>query len=58
MVVKAAPSLHKIADTGEAPERDHTAWKRAKIERGLAQAGDRASLIPAEKVWRDLGLER
>ena len=58
MATKAAPSLHKIADTGETPERGHAAWKRTRIERGLAQAKDRASLIPAEKVWRDLGLER
>ena len=58
MATEAAPPTHKIADTGETPEHGHAAWKRAKIERGLAQAGDRASLIPAEKVWRDLGLER
>lgn len=43
----------------EAPaERGHAAWKRAKIERGLQQAEDRSAMIPAEQVWRDLGLER
>ena len=57
MATKVVPPTHKIAGTGETPERGHAAWKRAKIERGLAQAEDRASLIPADKVWRDLGLE-
>jgi hypothetical protein len=33
-------------------------WKDAKIERALKQAEDREALIPAETVWRDLGLER
>lgn len=43
----------------EAPaERGHAAWMRAKIERGLKQAEDRAAMIPLEQVWRDLGLER
>ena len=58
MATKASPPAHKIADTGETPEAGHAAWKRSKIELGLKQAEDRASLIPAEKVWRDLGLER
>ena len=58
MAIKVAPPVHKIADTGETLERGHAAWKHAKIERGLAQAEDRASLIPAGSVWRDLGLER
>ena len=54
MATKASPPAHKVADTGETPEHDHAAWKQAKVERGLTQAEDRASLIPAEKVWRDL----
>ena len=58
MAIKASPPAHKIADTGETPERGHAVWKRSKIELGLKQAEDRASLIPADKVWRDLGLER
>ena len=42
----------------EAPtERGYAAWKQAKIELGKAQARDRATMIPAEQVWRDLGLE-
>ena len=58
MATKASPPAHKIADTGESPESGHAVWKRSKIELGLKQAEDRASLIPADKVWRDLGLER
>jgi hypothetical protein len=57
MATKAPTATHKIADTDEAAERGHAAWARMKIEKGLAQAKDRTSLIPAEKVWRDLGLE-
>ena len=58
MATKASPPAHKIADTGETSEHGHAVWKLAKVERGLAQTEDRASLIPAEKVWHDLGLER
>jgi hypothetical protein len=57
MATKASPPAHKIADTDEPAERGHAAWARMKIERGLEQSKDRTSLIPAEKVWRDLGLE-
>lgn len=48
----------KLAEHGGATERGHEAWKRAKIERGLAQAQDRATLIPMNKILRDFGLER
>jgi hypothetical protein len=58
MATKAAPSDYKIADTGEPIESGHSKWKREKVERGLAQAKDRDSMIPAERVWRNLGLER
>lgn len=34
----------------------YAAWKRAKIERGLAQSRDRATMIAAEQVLRDLKL--
>jgi hypothetical protein len=44
-------------DDGKA-ERGYEAWKREKIERGIAQSRDRASMIPVEQVWRDLKLER
>lgn len=39
-------------------ERGYDAWKRAKVERGLAQARDRSVMIPVEQVLRDLKLER
>ncbi|UZW57267.1 hypothetical protein NUH86_21355 [Sphingobium sp. JS3065] len=48
----------KLAEQGSAPERGYAAWKRAKIERGLAQAEDRAGMIPVERILRDFGLER
>ena len=38
-----------------AEERD--AFIRAKIERALEEAKDRSNMIPAEKVWQELGLE-
>ena len=58
MAAQASVPPEKVADTGDAAVRGHAAWKRAKVQRGLAQAEDRASLIPADKVWRELGLER
>lgn len=57
MKVVAIPPTHNIADSDEPVVPGHAAWKQAKVERGLEQANDRASLIPADKVWRDLGLE-
>ena len=48
----------KVTTTGEAPERGHAAWLRAKVERGLAQARDRDAMIPAAQLLRELGLER
>lgn len=39
-------------------ERGYDVWKRAKIERGLAESRDRDAMIPIEEVWRDLSLER
>ena len=35
-------------------ERGHDSWKRAKIERGLAQAQDLSAMISVEQVLRDL----
>lgn len=40
----------------EAQEPDYNEWKRAKIERALAQSEDREAMIPAERIWRDFGL--
>lgn len=48
----------KLSAEDAPAERGHPAWMRAKIERGLKQAEDRAAMIPLEQVWRDLGLER
>lgn len=47
---------HETPDGGEATEPGYAAWKRAKIERGLAQARDRSAMIPVEQVWLDLTL--
>jgi hypothetical protein len=58
MATKAAPSDPKTADTGVPIETGHAKWKRIKVERGLEQAKDRDSMIPAERIWRHLGLER
>ncbi|MEM7620482.1 MAG: hypothetical protein AAF228_08455 [Pseudomonadota bacterium] len=41
------------------PERndlDYLAWKKKKIEKGLRQS-KAGNVIPAAKVWADLGLE-
>lgn len=48
----------KLDGEGGPTERGHAAWKRAKVERGLAQAQDRDTMIPVEQVWRDLSLAR
>ena len=58
MATKAAPPDFKTADTGESIERGHAKWKQEKVARGLEQAKDRDSMIPADRVWRNLGLER
>ncbi len=55
MVTKAAPLSDKeIAAT----DPGYADWKRDKVERGLEQAQDRDSLIPAAHVWKKLGPER
>ncbi len=48
----------KTDEVEMAPERGYDAWKRVKIERGLAQAEDRDAMIPVEQILRDLRLER
>lgn len=48
----------KVEDADAPAERGYVAWKRAKVERGMAQAQDRATMIPVEQVLRDLKLER
>lgn len=58
MATIPASTDNKVADTGEPIEPGHAEWKREKVVRGLEQAKNRDSLIPAERVWRNLGLER
>lgn len=53
------PKFDDEFDPGEpATERDHDAFVRAKVERGLAQSRDRASMISVDRIWRALGLAR
>jgi hypothetical protein len=47
----------KTASHNIAGKLRHAEWKHGKVMRGLAQAKDRKSLIPAKRVWRNLGLE-
>jgi len=54
MATRAEPE--RLAD--EAPDQGYSTWKRAKIERGLEQSHDRSCMIPVERLWVDLGLER
>lgn len=54
MATRAKPEL----PTGEMPEQGYATWKQAKVERGLEQSRDRSCMIPVERLWVDLGLER
>lgn len=47
----------KIAESDTSVEQGHAAWKRAKVERGLAQAKDRKAMIPVERILRDFKLD-
>jgi hypothetical protein len=58
MATKASQPEYKTADTGEPVDPSHAKWKREKTTVGLEQAKDRDAMIPAERVWRELGLER
>jgi len=53
-----APLTDKLSDETGATERGYDAWKCAKIERGLAQAKNRAAMIPVEQVLDTLKLAR
>ena len=48
----------KVGNSTCPVEHGYDAWKRAKVEHGLAQARDRASLMPIGEVLRDLGFAR
>lgn len=58
MTSKVTLNPTKVADLPGSVEKDYAAWKQAKVARGLAQAKDRKTLIPAEQVWREFDLER
>jgi len=48
-----------LAPAGQpSSDPEYLAWKESKVKKGLAEAEDRSKLIPAHKVWEDLGLER
>lgn len=48
-----------LAPAGQpSSDPEYLAYKQAKVKKGLAEAEDRSKLIPAHKVWEDLGLER
>lgn len=44
----------KLDDALGPLEDGYDAWKRAKIERGLAQSRDRSAMIPVEQVLCNL----
>lgn len=44
----------QATESEQLARRDYGAWKRAKIERGMAQARDRSVMIPIEQVLREL----
>jgi len=57
--MNSAASHRETAEASEdLAEPGYAAWKRARIERGLAESRDRSVMIPVEQVWRDLELER
>ena len=47
----------KTRQAEEASSPLYREWKRVKIECALQQSQDRAAMIDADDVWRDLGLE-
>lgn len=51
MKTAPTPSAYKTADQPGEPERGNEVFKRAKVERDLAEARDRKAMIPAERVW-------
>ena len=53
MISKVSQNPTKVTNEQGSDEKGYAAWKRAKVERGLKQAKDRDSDIPAEQVWRE-----
>ena len=39
-------------------DSDYQDWVLRKIRRAMEQAGDPGQMIAADKVWKDLGLEK
>jgi hypothetical protein len=58
MAIIAHPELEKLADHDGVVERGYASWERSKVETGLEQSKKREEMISADKVWRELGLER
>lgn len=48
----------KVEDADTPVEHGYDAWRRAKVERGLAQAQGRNAMISVEQELRDFTLER
>jgi hypothetical protein len=46
-----------LRESDAVPEPGYEEWARAKIEQALIEARDPDLMIPAEEVWRELGLE-
>ncbi|WP_210359359.1 hypothetical protein [Sphingomonas beigongshangi] len=42
----------------DARDKGYAAWKRAKIERGLAQRRDRSAMIPADAIVAEFAAGR
>jgi hypothetical protein len=57
MTVKAYPETEKLSEHDGPVARGYASWKRSKVETGLAQSKKREDMIPADTVWRELGLE-
>ena len=45
-------------EPGDSADREHDAFVRAKVRKGLEQSRDRAAMIPIEQARRDLSVER
>ena len=47
-----------LSDTGVKADTGYAVFKDAKVKQGLKEAQNRSQMVPAEKVWEKLGLER
>jgi hypothetical protein len=46
-----------LCESDASPGPGYEEWARAKIEQALLETRDPDQMIPAEEVWRELGLE-